>query len=557
MCGIAGYIGLSNDIVVDENIVRKMCGTLVHRGPDDEGVLVRGNIGLGMRRLSIIDLAGGGQPMGCETGDVQVVCNGEIYNFREIRERLEGKGHRWRTASDTECLVHLYEEYGVDCVHHINGMFAFCLWDSRTGTVLLARDRLGKKPLYYTVHDNRFIYGSELKALLQYPGIARELDPLALDLYLTYDYVPAPYCILKGFSKLEPGFRMIIRDGLIRREAYWNLSYEPKPGRVRKAELVDELHDRLGEAVRKRLVADVPLGMFLSGGLDSGIVAALARKHVSGTLKTFSIGFEDRSFDESAYARRVAEVLETDHRERTFRTQDLLDLVPGLPGVLDEPMADPSVLPTYLLSRFTKERVTVALAGDGGDELFAGYPTYQAHVLADYYNRLPRPLKWGIEVAVGALPVSHANLSFDFKAKQFLKGTSLPLEIRNFVWKGGFSAEERRQLYTSDLRWLLQAYDSFTPVQDLITVSDARNPLDRALYLDSKLYLQDDILVKVDRASMACSLEVRAPLLDYELVDWAARLPARFKMKGLTTKYLLKRLGDKLLPKQTVHRSKK
>lgn len=561
MCGIAGYIGLSRDIEVDEAIVRRMCDVLTHRGPDDEGVFVQKNIGLGMRRLSIIDLEGGRQPIGCENGDIQVICNGEIYNFHELRERLEQKGHRFRTNSDTECLVHLYEEYGPNCVRHINGMFAFCLWDSRTETVLLARDRLGKKPLYYAVYDNRLIYGSELKALLMYPGVPRELDPQALDLYLTYDYVPAPFCILKGFFKLKPGFRMIIKDGAIRQEAYWNLGYEPKLGRVNKKEnekeLVEELQSRLGQAVEKRLVADVPLGVFLSGGLDSSTIAALARNATPGPLKTFSVGFEERSFDESAYARKVAAVLETDHHERTFRTRDMLELVPGLPEVLDEPMADPSILPTYLLSRFTKEKVTVALAGDGGDELFAGYPTYQAHLLADYYIKLPGPVKRTIGGVVNRLPVSHANLSFDFKAKQFLKGAALPLEIRNLVWKGGFSPEEKRQLYTQDFAGLVQDFDSFAPVRDLMAACDARNSLDKALYLDSKLYLQDDILVKVDRASMACSLEVRAPFLDYELIDWATRLPVRFKMRGLTTKYLFKKLGEKLLPKEIVHRSKK
>jgi len=560
MCGIAGLISLGEGVPVDERIIRRMCGAIIHRGPDDEGILVKNNAGLGMRRLSIIDLPGGRQPLGNETGEVWVVFNGEIYNFRELRKSLEQKGHRFSTNSDTECIIHLYEDYGAECVQYLNGMFAFCLWDDRTGTALLARDRLGKKPLYYTVFDNFFIFGSELKAILEYPGIKREIYPRAVDMYLTYDYIPAPYCIFKRFYKLEPGYRLTVKSGAggaLRRETYWRLGYGPKINGQNEPGLVEELHARLGEAVKKRLVADVPLGVFLSGGLDSSTVTALARDHFPGTLKTFSIGFEDPSFDESAYAREVAGYLETDHHERIFSVRDLVELIPGLPQVLDEPMADPSILPTYLLSKFTKERVTVALAGDGGDEMFAGYSTYQAHKLVSYYSRLPSTVKKGINRLVQLLPVSHRDLSLDFKAKQFLKGAELPAEIRNFAWKGGFSAAEKSELYTPHFQEETGWQDSFEPVKNLLAGYEVCDLLDKALYLDARLYLQDDILVKVDRASMACSLEVRAPILDYELVDWVTRLPAGLKMKGFTTKYLLKKLGKKILPKQIVHRKKK
>jgi len=560
MCGIAGLISLGEGAPVDERIIRRMCGAIVHRGPDDEGILVRNNAGLGMRRLSIIDLKGGRQPIANETGEVWVVFNGEIYNFPELRKSLEQKGHRFSTNTDTECIVHLYEDHGADCIRFLNGMFAFCLWDCKNETALLARDRLGKKPLYYTVFDNFFIFGSELKAILEYPGIKKEIDPYALDLYLTYDYIPAPYCIFEGFFKLEPGCRLIVKSGggsALHREVYWRLGYEPKICGQNETGLVEELRARLGEAVKKRLVADVPLGVFLSGGLDSSTVTALAREYFPGTLKTFSIGFEDPSFDESACAREVAGYLETDHHERIFSVRDLVELIPGLPQVLDEPMADPSILPTYLLSKFTKEKVTVALAGDGGDEMFAGYPTYQAHKLVSYYSRLPSTVKKGVNRLVQMLPVSHQNLSFDFKAKQFLKGANLPAEIRNFTWKGGFSGEEKAKLYSPQLQEELIKWDSFLPVKNLLAGCTFCDLLDKVLYLDARLYLQDDILVKVDRASMACSLEVRAPILDYELVDWVTRLPAGLKMKGFTTKYLLKKLGEKILPKQIVHRKKK
>jgi asparagine synthase (glutamine-hydrolysing) len=557
MCGICGLALADASAVPERAELQRMNDAIVHRGPDDEGFHLGPGVGLAMRRLKIIDLEGGHQPMYNEDGRIAVVFNGEIYDFDRLREDLLTRGHTFRTRSDTEVLVHLYEEHGEDLARHIHGMFAFAIWDTPRRRLVLGRDRMGKKPLHYRLQDGLLVFGSELKSLLAHPAVTRELDPTSLARYLHYEYVPAPHTIYRGIRKLQPGHVAVFEGGRLTTRPYWDLPRPSEdtdvPSREECAEEVAALIDR---AVRRRLVSDVPLGIFLSGGIDSSAVAAFATR-ASARVRTFNIRFEDPSFDESSWARKVAAHLGTEHLEETLTPASLLDLVPRVAELLDEPLGDASLLPTYLLSRFTRQHVTVALGGDGGDELFAGYPTYQAHKLVPYYLALPRFLRTGvIEPLVRALPVSHGNISFDFKAKRFVAGASVPLPLRNSLWLGSFAPEELDVL-SRELRPQVAQGALHDVAAAAWQASQAPDVLDRLLYLDLKMYLQDDILVKVDRATMACSLEARAPLLDTDLVEFVSRLPARLKLEFMTTKSLLKRALRGLLPDDVLDRPKK
>lgn len=557
MCGILGFINLDRNQRADEPVARRMAEAIVHRGPDDEGFYFKDNVALGMRRLSIIDLATGHQPISNEDDSVWVVFNGEIYNFLELRERLIARGHQFRTHSDTEVVVHLYEDHGDDLVEHLNGMFAFALWDERRQRLLVARDRMGEKPLYFTETAGSFIFASELKSLVEHPSVERRVNLLALRKYLQYEFVPSPHTMIEGVHKLRPAHRLIFEKGEWRTERYWRLSYEGERLRIGEEEAVEETRRRLREAVRLRLVSDVPLGVLLSGGIDSSSVAALACEAAEGRVKTFSIAFDEKSFDESSYARLVANHLGTEHYERRFTEREMLDIVPEIPRLLDEPLGDGSLIPTFLLSRFTRERVTVALGGDGGDELFAGYPTYAAHRMAGYYRALPRLLRKGlIEPAVARLPVSTDNLSFDFKAKRFVQGAALPAGTRHTVWMGSYTAEQQRLLLSREV--LAACPDE--QVFDEIRVFDQPNGHDvveRMMTLDATHYLSECVLFKVDRASMAASLETRAPFLDHTLVEFLAKLPLDLKLRGFTGKYVLKRAMRGRLPQQVINRPKK
>jgi asparagine synthase (glutamine-hydrolysing) len=557
MCGILGFINLDHNNRADERIARRMAEAIVHRGPDDEGFYFKNNVALGMRRLSIIDLETGHQPISNEDGSVWVVFNGEIYNFLELRERLVARGHQFRTHSDTEVIVHLYEDYGDDLVDHLNGMFAFALWDERSQRLLVARDRMGEKPLYFTQTAESFIFASELKSLVEHPLVERRINLLALRKYLQYEFVPSPHTMIEGVHKLRPAHRLIFEQGQWRTERYWRLSYEGERLKIGEEEAVEETRRRLREAVRMRLVSDVPLGVLLSGGIDSSSVAELACEAAEGRVKTFSIAFDEKSFDESSYARLVANHLGTEHYERRFTEREMLDIVPEIPRLLDEPLGDGSLIPTFLLSRFTRERVTVALGGDGGDELFAGYPTYAAHRMAGYYRALPRLLRKGlIEPAIARLPVSTDNLSFDFKAKRFVQGAALPAGTRHTVWMGSYTAEQQRLLLSPAV---LDACPD-DQVFDEVRVFDQPNGHDvveRMMTLDATHYLSECVLFKVDRASMAASLETRAPFLDHTLVEFLAKLPIDLKLRGFTGKYVLKRAMRGRLPQQVINRPKK
>jgi asparagine synthase (glutamine-hydrolysing) len=557
MCGILGFINTDPTRLADEPIARAMAGAIAHRGPDDEGFYFKENVAMGMRRLSIIDLATGHQPISNEDGSVWVVFNGEIYNFPDLRRMLLSRGHRFSTQSDTEVIVHLYEDHGDDLVDHLNGMFAFALWDERRRRLLVARDRAGEKPLYFTRTASAFIFSSELKSLVVHPEVERRVNLLALRKYLQYEFVPSPHTMIEGVHKLRPAHRLIFEKGEWRTEPYWRLSYEGERLKIGEGEAAEEVRCRLREAVRMRLVSEVPLGVLLSGGIDSSAVAALACEAAEGRVKTFSIAFEEKSFDESSYARLVADHLGTEHYERRFTEREMLEIVPEIPRLLDEPLGDGSLIPTFLLSRFTRERVTVALGGDGGDEFFAGYPTYAAHRMANYYRALPRFAREGvIERAVARLPVSTDNLSFDFKAKRFVQGAALPVGERHTVWMGSYTAAQQRSLLSPEV--LAACPDE--KVFDEVRIYDRQNGHDAVelmMALDATHYLSECVLFKVDRASMAASLETRAPFLDHTLIEFLAKLPVDLKLRGLTGKYILKRAMRGRLPQQIIKRPKK
>lgn len=531
-----------------------MCSALEHRGPDDEGSVQLDGVALGMRRLSIIDLEGGHQPMPNEDSTVWVVQNGEIYNHLELHDQLIAAGHLFKTKADTEVLVHGYEQWGEDMVRRLNGMFAFAILDRRRGVVLLARDRMGIKPLHYAIDGRRLVFASELKALLCDPSLRRGIDPEALDLYLAHEFVPSPRSIVRGIAKLQPAHTLTwsVADGTQKLRRYWSprLGVDGEDRGRSLEEEGEELLRVLRESVRKELISDVPLGVFLSGGIDSSAVTAMMTQ-LGGDVKSFSVGFAERSFDESGHARQVAKHLGTEHHELTLEPDMLLGLIPRLPDLLDEPLGDASIIPTYLLSAFTRRHVKVALGGDGGDELFGGYPTLQAHRLAGYYMRTPRALRKGlVEPVVRRLPVSRGNLSFDFRAKRFVSGAGYPVAERHQRWMGSFTAEERAALLAPELRSRVSAGGDGV-------VGETGDPLNQVLLMDMRLYLENDILVKLDRASMMASLEGRVPLLNNDLVDYATHLPLNMKLRGLRSKFLLKRALRGILPAAILNRPKK
>jgi asparagine synthase (glutamine-hydrolysing) len=559
MCGICGIIYADWARPVETVLIEAMCRTIVHRGPDDQGVYVQGNVGLGSRRLSIIDLEGGRQPIHNEDETVWIVFNGEIYNYPDLTRLLERRGHRFYTGSDTETIVHAYEEFGDEFLQHLNGMFAFALWDVQRQRLLLARDRTGIKPLYYTQHDGALIFGSELKTILAYPNIPRTIDLVALDEYLSFEYVPSPRTIFQGISKLPPGHALAFAEDQVRTWQYWDINLARSEGvqPKRLSEYEAELLEVLREAVHKEMISDVPIGVLLSGGIDSSAVAALMAEAAPENVKSFSIAFDDPSFDESHHARQVVRYLGTEHHELTLTPKTMLDLVPRIAEFLDEPLGDSSIIPTFLLSQIARQYVKVALGGDGGDELFAGYSTLQAHRLVEYYERLlPGVVRYHlVPWVVDRLPVSFDNISFDFKARRFIAGRGVSLMERHHLWLGSFTPTQKRQLLQP---WAqVQEKDTYHVAFDHLHACQAREPLNQLLYCDMKLYLDGDILPKVDRASMANSLEVRVPLLNHTLVEYVAGLPHDLKLHRLTTKYILRRALRGRLPDAILRRGKK
>jgi asparagine synthase (glutamine-hydrolysing) len=547
MCGIAGF---SLKGPPPEGLLEAMTSTLAHRGPDGEGYFREGGVGLGHRRLSIIDVEGGAQPLFNEDRTVAVIYNGEIYNFAELRQGLLSRGHRLATRSDTEVLVHLYEEEGDSFLPRLDGIFAFALLDRRRGRLLLARDPVGVKPLYYAVTPQGLLFGSELKALAVCPMVDRTMDWDALRAYLTLEYVPSPLSIYRDAKKLPPGHLAIWEDGRLAVRRYWDWSI-PEALPAGRDECRELLRERIRRSVKSQLVSDVPLGVFLSGGVDSAVVAA-SMAAAGGEVLSFSIGFDDPSFDESVPARTAATHLGTSHHERPFGEAALIAEVPRILAHSDEPHADPSILPTALLSRFARERVTVALGGDGGDELFAGYPTYFIHRKYGLYCVLPGPLRRGLLSAADRfLPVSHANLTLPYKLRKFRDGAEEPMPDRHFFWMGAFNREAKRELIGA------RAEGSEPWGLDWVPPSPSREPATTAQWLDFHTYLAEGVLAKVDRASMMASLEARVPLLAPSLVRLAFSLPPDWKLTGTRGKAILKDSFSKDLPPCHFERPKK
>jgi asparagine synthase (glutamine-hydrolysing) len=561
MCGICGVATKAGGPPVPAELITRMCREIVHRGPDDEGVHLEPGVGLGNRRLSIIDVEGGHQPLSNEEGTVWITFNGEAYNFAEVRDELLGRGHAFATRADTETMVHAYEEWGMDFLGRFRGMFAFALWDRKRRRLYLVRDRIGVKPLYYTLlADGTLVFGSELKTILAHPGVRREIAPVALDLFLTLEYIPAPYSIFKNIFKLPAGSYLTYEDGKVDIRAYWDV---PPPaeagGRVTHrsvAALRDELYSLLKESVKLRLVSDVPLGAFLSGGIDSSTVVGLMRELGASPLRTFSIGFKDASYNELEHARRVARLFETEHEELVIEPR-ALELTEKLIRHLDEPLGDFSIFPTFLVSQMAQARVKVALSGDGGDELFGGYEHYQAQKIA----RIP-----GVAAAAKAagritrrLGPSDKKKGAWNKIRRFTQAFDHGPALRHMRWMMFLNDADKDRLYSDNLKSRLGREKGFAEREPFPALFGRLADFDRTtgeLFLDLKTYLVDDIMVKVDRMSMATSLEAREPLLDHKLVEFAFRLPGRLKLHGLTTKWIFKTTAERWLPRENVYRKK-
>jgi asparagine synthase (glutamine-hydrolysing) len=555
MCGIAGVFHADPATAVAPADVERMTAVLRHRGPDEGSVYVDGAVGLGHRRLSIIDVAGGGQPIFNEDGTKAIVFNGEIYNYAILRDRLMARGHRFATRSDTEVILHAHEEYGEDCVQHLRGMFAFAIWDAPQRRLFLARDRLGIKPLYYRWDGRTLLFASELKAILRYPGVPRTIDPLALDDYLTYLYIPAPKTIFQGIRKLRPAHTLMVSRHGVQERQYWDVDFAPREG-LSEAEYAAGLMDKLRESVALHLMSEVPLGAFLSGGVDSSAVVGLMAEALDKPVNTASIGFREAGFDELPYARLVARQFSAHAYEKIVEANaaKILDV---LIWHFDEPFADSSMVPTYYVSQVARERVTVCLSGDGGDENFAGYRRYRFDALENQIrgllpNALRRPL-------FGALAWAYPKADWlpqVLRAKALLTDLSLSPERAYFQSMSWFTPAMKRQLYGGELRQAVHGYDPFSVMQAYFERTRGWDPLSRIQYVDLKTYLADDILAKVDRASMAHSLEVRVPLLDHEVVEYAAGIPPGYKLRHGQGKYILKKALEGLLPHNILYRRK-
>jgi asparagine synthase (glutamine-hydrolysing) len=539
MCGIAGFVGKD---VADACLLQRMSDALIHRGPDDAGQHVSGTMGLAMRRLSIIDVKGGHQPIHNEDRSAWIVFNGEIYNYKELRVRLEDRGHTFYTESDTEVIVHAYEEFSFDCPRYLRGMFAFAIWDARKQHLFLARDRVGKKPLLYCVRDGAIAFASEFRSLLMHPLVSRDVDWQAVHHYLSLQSVPAPHTAFQAIRKLEPGCTLVFRaDGSVNIDRYWAPDFSTKI-RVSETEAAEKVLEIFRESVRLRLVSEVPIGAFLSGGLDSSAVVTVMSEYSTRPVNTFSIGFDERDFSELQYARQVAQHVGAEHHEFIVRP-DALEILPLLVEHYGEPYADSSAIPTYYVCRETRKHVTVALNGDGGDEAFAGYERYAAMKVAEFYRRLPSVVR-SVTERVGKHFRFSGSRSHIRDIGRFLNAASLPPLQRYAKWLGGFDESEKRELYSDEFRKSLASTSSLDVLHPWLD-SRGAGVLDAVLLTDLMTYLPNDLLVKVDIASMAVSLEARSPFLDHHLIEYVASLPETYKLRRLTSKYLLKK---KVLP---------
>jgi len=553
MCGIAGFVGKGS-----KDDLGRMIASIHHRGPDYQGTSLIENVGFAHARLSIIDLSPeANQPFFSADNSVAIVFNGEIYNYLELKEDLLKTGkYTFRTTCDTEVLLCLYQELGENMFSKVNGMFAFAIYDFKKKITLLAKDRMGKKPLYYSVISNTLVFASELKAIIQHPLISRELNINAVNEYLTFDYVPTTNTIFNNIHKLEASHYMLFKDGQITaNKPYWKADFTQQ--NISFSDAKERLDKLLNDAVKRRLMSDVPLGVFLGGGLDSSAVAYYAQKNATSKINTFSIGFSEKSYDESNYARLVAMQLGTDHHEEILSAKQSLPLIPEITAKLDEPFADPSIIPTHFLSKFTRKHVTVALGGDGSDELMAGYPTFISDKFSGLFNAMPSAAIKGLNVLTDLLPLSDENISLDFKLKQFLKGFELQYRYTHSLWLGSFTPSLKDKLFTNDTKATITNGTGLGCIDRYLQDVPNINAFSQLLYTYYRTYLLEDILVKVDRASMYTSLEVRAPFLDTTVIEFLNTLPKHYKIKGFSGKYILKELMRDKLPNQIIDRPKK
>lgn len=553
MCGICGFYNYGCGEPANERVLHAMLQSIFHRGPDDDGICIDGSMAMGMRRLSIIDLAGGKQPIENEDGSISVVFNGEIYNYRELRDQLIARGHRLKTASDTEVIVHLYEEMGAECVHELRGMYGFSVWDRRNRRLFIARDRLGIKPLYYTYDKDRLIFGSEIKTILHYPGVQARADLDGLSNFISLKYAPAPQTMFQDIYALPPGYCMTCDEDGVRIEQYWDLMFvNEHDGRMSEAEYEDQLDHLLHEVVRMHLVSDVPFGAFLSGGVDSSTIVALMSQFLNEPVKTFSVGFtgEGSEYSELPYAHLVAKHCNTDHYDIFVGPNDFMDLTEKVIWHLDQPIADEACLANYMVAELASRHVKMVLTGEGGDELFAGYARYPGERMSPLFRYVPLAMRGLI---VSMLP----RVSGFRRPKLALYALCHSDEVTRFLnWFPLFNSDMKAALLTADVKQQLNGISTRDVFAYHLARTNATDPLNRMLYVDTKLWLPDDLLARGDKTSMATSLEGRVPLLDHKLVEFAASLPTNLKLNGFTRKYLLKRVSQKLIPEVIINRKK-
>jgi asparagine synthase (glutamine-hydrolysing) len=554
MCGICGFVSLDPIREDSQSVLRRMCQTLRHRGPDDEGYYHGKFARLGMRRLSIIDLETGQQPLTNENGTVWLIFNGEIYNYRQLRADLVRRGHSFTTQSDSEVIIHAYEEFGTQCLNHFNGMFAFALWDSAARRLFLARDRLGIKPLFYWASKEGIVFGSELKAILAHPAVPREMDVFALDSFLSFEYIPTPRTIFKDIYKLPAGHWLILDDGGLQLEQYWDVPIIETPGEIE--ECTEHLVALIDDAVRLRLISDVPLGALLSGGIDSSTIVASMSRTSSEPVQTFSIGFDDTTYNELPSARLVAQIFETKHREEILEP-DIVELIHELVGKLDEPFGDFSIFPTFLVFKLARASVKVVLSGDGGDEILGGYETYVAQNLDRVYRMLPRLMRQrALPAIMNRLPPQPEKKGLINKTKRFVEGAALPESLMHVRWMMFMNETDKASLYRPELTTALNGWTPASIFESHFQKAKSFDVLASQQYVDLKTYLVDDILTKVDRMSMAVSLEARVPLLDHRIVEFALNLPPEMKLNRRQTKKILRQAMAKRLPPEVLEKPK-
>ena len=551
MCGIYGF-SLKKFSKNPKSVLKKMSEKIYHRGPDQTGLYIDDNVAMGIQRLSILDIKNGTQPIYSNNKRYVIVHNGEVYNYLKLKNYLQKKGYQFETNTDTEVIVNLFQHKGKKCLNDLNGMFAFAIYDLKKKEIFIGRDRYGIKPIYFYYDVEQFIFASELKGILCHESVKPSISPDSIDLYLTMEYVPSPYTIFNDIYKLEKGHFLLYDNSKLKKEKWYDISFTPKLMYKKEIDYINKLDNLMKDSVRFRTISDVSIGCFLSGGLDSSLITYYLSEISKEKVKTFSIGFEDYSFDETNYANIISKHFDTDHNSETFSESKMFELLPNVWKNMDEPFADPSLLPTFLLSHFTNQQVKVCLSGDGADEIFAGYPTYLAHKIA---SLIPKQLYSLISQTSSFLPVRHRNMSFDFKLRQFSRGLRYRNKERHQYWLGSFKNNEKQKNY---LKYFKDSLSNKNNLKQILKQnSNELKDWEINLEQDFNFYLTDDMLVKIDRTSMANSLEVRVPYLDHNIVEFMVKCPSKLKYRGITSKYLLKQLAKKYLPHEVVNRSKK